>query len=43
MVCLQGGVIRGVPLAEAIAEIKRIDPECEQLKAALAVGMSFGR
>lgn len=43
MVCLQGGAIRGVPLAEAIAEIKRIDPECEQLKAASAVGMSFGR
>lgn len=43
MVCLQGGMIREVPLGEAIAEIKRIDPECEQLKAASAVGTAFGR
>lgn len=42
MVCLQGGAIRGAPLAEAIAEIKRIDPRSEQLKAASAVGISFG-
>jgi len=25
-----------------VAEIKRIDPGCEQLQAALAVGTSFG-
>lgn len=43
MVCLRGGAIRGAPLAEAVAEIKRIDPRCEQLQAASAVGISFGR
>ncbi len=43
MVCLQGGAIERVPLARAVSEIKRIDPGCEQLQAALAVGTSFGR
>lgn len=43
MVCLRAGSIRGAPLAEAIAEIKRINPDSEQLKAASAVGISFGR
>lgn len=42
MVCLQGGMIETVSLADAVAEIKRIDPGCEQLQAALAVGTSFG-
>ena len=42
MVCLQSGTIRGAPLTEAIAEIKRIDPGNEQLIAAAAVGISFG-
>ncbi len=43
MVCLQGGMIKSVSLADAVAQIKRIDPGCEQVQAALAVGTSFGR
>lgn len=42
MVCLQGGVISSVPLAEAVAGIKRVDPSSEQVRAALAVGTCFG-
>ena len=43
MVCLQGGVVKSVPLSEGIAELKRVDPQSEQVRAALAVGTSFGR
>ncbi len=43
MVCLQGGAIKSVPLQEAIAETKRVNPDSEQVRAALAVGTSFGK
>ncbi len=42
MVCLQGGIIGSVPLAEAVSGIRRIDPSCDQVRAAAAVGTSFG-
>lgn len=42
MVCLQGGIIGSVPLGEAVSSTKRIDPGCEQVRAAAAVGTSFG-
>ena len=42
MVCLQGGAVKSVPLAEGIANLKRVDPQSEQVRAALAVGTSFG-
>ena len=42
MVCIQGGMVRSVPLAEGISELKRVNPESEQVRAALAVGTSFG-
>jgi 6-phosphofructokinase 1 len=43
MVCLQGGVITAVPLSEAVSQVKRVDPGCEQVRAAAAVGTSFGQ
>ncbi|NMA92646.1 MAG: ATP-dependent 6-phosphofructokinase [Firmicutes bacterium] len=43
MVCLQAGEITSVPLKKAIAGTKRINPEGRQVKAALAVGTSFGQ
>ena len=42
MVCLQGGDICSVSLAEAASGVRRIDPSCEQVRAAAAVGTSFG-
>lgn len=42
MVCIRGGTVKSVPLAEGIAELKRVDPESEQVRAAVAVGTSFG-
>ncbi|MDW7728412.1 MAG: ribonuclease HI [Bacillota bacterium] len=42
MVCLKGNQIESVPLEEAVAGTKRVDPESEQVRAAIAVGTSFG-
>lgn len=42
MVCLRGSSISSVPLDEAVAGTKRVDPESEQVRTALAVGTSFG-
>ncbi len=42
MVCLKGDQISSVPLNEAISGIKRVDPSGEQVRAAIAVGTSFG-
>ncbi len=42
MVCLKGNNIESVPLEEAVAGTKRVDPSSEQVRAALAVGTSFG-
>ncbi len=42
MVCLRGSSISSVPLNEAVSGIKRVDPDSEQVRTALAVGTSFG-
>ncbi len=42
MVCLKGNRIESVPLEEAVPGIKQVDPASEQVRAALAVGTSFG-
>jgi phosphofructokinase-like protein len=43
MVCLQGGRINAVPLKEAVSKLKRVDPRSELVRAAMAVGTSFGQ
>ena len=42
MVCLRGNKISSVPLEQAVAGTKRVNPDSEQVRAALAVGTSFG-
>lgn len=42
MVCLKGNRIDSVDLGEAVAGTKHVDPNSEQVRAALAVGTSFG-
>jgi ATP-dependent phosphofructokinase / diphosphate-dependent phosphofructokinase len=42
MVALQGNEIRAVPLADAVSDLKRVDPEGEPISAARQLGISFG-
>jgi 6-phosphofructokinase 1 len=42
MVCLRGNKIESVPLDIAVDGTKRVDPNSEQVRAAIAVGTSFG-
>ena len=42
MVCLQAGKIRSVALEEAIGAYKRVDPNGDSVRAARAIGISFG-
>lgn len=42
MVCIRGNSIESVLLAEAVKGTRRVDPESEKVKAAMAVGTSFG-
>lgn len=42
MVCLRGAEITSVPLAEAVNELKQVDPAGELVAAAKAIGVSFG-
>ncbi|HVN76634.1 MAG TPA: ATP-dependent 6-phosphofructokinase [Thermoanaerobaculaceae bacterium] len=42
MVALRGDEIVAVPLAEAIGRLKRVDPDCQLVKTARAVGIVFG-
>lgn len=42
MVALQGNHITHVPIQEAIAKQKLVPPDCEEIRAARAVGTSFG-
>ncbi len=42
MVCLHAGEITSVHLKEAIAGTRRVQPDGQQVQAALAVGTSFG-
>jgi ATP-dependent phosphofructokinase / diphosphate-dependent phosphofructokinase len=42
MVCLRSGKIESVPLDEAIGSPKLVDPNCDHVHAARAVGVTFG-
>ena len=42
MVSLRGDMIAAVPIKEAIKEIRRVKPESDLVRAARAVGISFG-
>jgi 6-phosphofructokinase 1 len=42
MVCLRGGKINSVTLDEALEKMKYVDPGCEVVHAARAVGTTFG-
>ncbi|MCJ7440034.1 MAG: 6-phosphofructokinase [Thermoanaerobaculaceae bacterium] len=42
MVALRGDEIVAVPLADAIGRLKKVDPECQLVKAARAIGIVFG-
>ena len=43
MVCLRGNEITSVPLEEALGIPKRVDPEGQIVKAAVMLGIEFGR
>lgn len=42
MVCLRAGKIESVPLADAIGSCKLVDPTSDYVRAARAVGITFG-
>jgi len=42
MVCLHAGRIESVPIASAIGSLKLVDPDSDYVRAARAVGISFG-
>ncbi len=42
MTALKGGSIQSVPIADAVAEPKVVDPEGELVRAAREIGVSFG-
>jgi 6-phosphofructokinase 1 len=42
MVALRGDEIVSVPLADAIGRLKKVDPQCQLMQAARAVGVVFG-
>jgi phosphofructokinase-like protein len=42
MVCLRAGKIESVPLADAVGQMKRVNPSGDHVRAARAVGISFG-
>jgi 6-phosphofructokinase 1 len=42
MVSLRGAQITSVPVSEAVAELKRVDPESDTVKTAQAMGIVFG-
>jgi len=42
MVCLKAGKMESVSLDEALEKMKFIDPDCEIVLAARAVGATFG-
>lgn len=42
LVCLSNNQIMGFPISEAIATYRRVEPECELVRTARAVGVSFG-
>ncbi len=42
MVCLSGNIIGSATLKEAVSGTKRVNPDSEQVRSAIAVGTSFG-
>lgn len=42
MVALRGTDIVSVPIKDAVAQLKRVDPKGEEVRTALNVGTSFG-
>ncbi len=42
MVCLRAGKIHSVSLAEAVGEYKRVNPDSDHVRAARALGITFG-
>ena len=42
MVCLRSGEIESVPIDEAVCEMRRVDPRGSKVRAARAVGITFG-
>ncbi len=42
MVCLRGGKIDSVPIEDAVGLYKTVDTECDYVRAARGVGISFG-
>ena len=42
MVALQGTRITSVPINDAVAQLRRVDPQGEEVQTARAVGTSFG-
>jgi 6-phosphofructokinase 1 len=42
MVCLRGGRVEAVDIAEAVGAMKCIDPQGELVRVARAIGMGFG-
>jgi 6-phosphofructokinase 1 len=42
MVCLQQEQIRAVAIADAVGKMKTVDPAGEIVRAARAIGISFG-
>jgi 6-phosphofructokinase 1 len=42
MVALRGDEIVAVPLADAIGRLKKVDPQCQLMQAARAIGIVFG-
>ena len=42
MVCLRAGEIESVPLDEAVGEVRLVDPKGSMVRAARAVGLTFG-
>jgi len=42
MVCLRGGAIRSVGIADAVGTVKAVDPQGELVQMARSIGISFG-
>jgi 6-phosphofructokinase 1 len=42
MVCLKGNAVTSVPIAEAVGQLKGVDPQGSMVAAARAIGISFG-
>jgi len=42
MVCLRAGEIEAVPLDDAVGEVRLVDPKGGIVRAAQAVGITFG-